>query len=134
MAFDIIEDGAGFVEEIPPFKEGRDGSPPPQFFRRLSDVIIKIIRRFNGRISLGTGVTGHRAGNLDAQTIDYVTPATPDEEFAVNHGLKRTPVGVDVISRDAAGVVYDSRRGSWTSAVLYLKCDTASVTIKLRVY
>jgi hypothetical protein len=52
----------------------------------------------------------------------------------VPHGLGRKPIGYDVVRRDAAAIVYDSSGGSWGEDVIYLKCDTASVTIKLRVY
>jgi hypothetical protein len=100
----------------------------------ISDTLRGIIKKLNGEVSLGSGTTGRRAGNLSAQYIDHITPSVVDTEFVLPHGLGRTPVGYAVVRRDRAGTVYDSSIGSWNDTLLYLKADVASMTIKLLVW
>jgi hypothetical protein len=71
---------------------------------------------------------------LDAQYIDFLCPAIRDTEFIVPHGLGRVPVGYVVVRIDRAANVYDSSVGSWSPTLLYLKCDTASASIRLMVW
>jgi hypothetical protein len=129
----IIPDPDSGMGDIPPIalSQGKLSETTAAY---LSGSLRTIIAKFNGGISLGNGQSGYRAGNLDAQYIDVFTPSTPDQEFEVPHGLGRKPIGYDVVRRDKAAIVYDSSGGSWGNDVLYLKCDTASTTIRLRVY
>lgn len=130
---EVIPDVTAAMGDIPPIalSEGKLSGATADY---LSQSIRGIIAKFNGGISLGKGLSGWRAGNLDAQYIDVFTPATPDLEFAIPHGLGRKPIGYDVVRKDKAAIVYDSSGGSWGENILYLKCNVASVTIKLRVY
>lgn len=118
--------------DIPPIalKEGKISGPTADY---LSQSIRGIISKFNGGISLGNGLSGYRAGNLDAQYIDVYTPGA-DTEFIVPHGLGRKPIGYDVVRLDKAAIVYDSSAGSWGNEVIYLKCNAANATIRLRIY
>lgn len=100
----------------------------------LTSAIKALITKVNGLISLGTGESGHRAGNLDAQYIDVLTPSVANTEFSVPHGLKRVIIGYDVVRRDRAAHIYDSSYGSWDDQLIFLKCDVASATVRLRVY
>jgi hypothetical protein len=128
----IIPDGASGIGDIPPIAT-KEGKISEQTASYLSGAIRGIIAKINGAISLGTGISSTRAGNLDAQYVDVYTPGA-DTEFAVPHGLGRKPVGYDVVRKDKAANVYDSSGGSWGNNIMYLKCDTANVTIKLRIY
>lgn len=87
----------------------------------------------HGPVSLGDGVNGSIAGQLNAQTLVYTTNATLDTEDSVSHGLSRVPVGFLVIRRDKAGIVYDSG-GVWSKTVIKLKCNVASVTVTILVF
>lgn len=129
----VVPDPDAAMGDIPPIalQEGKMSGPTAAY---LSAALRSIIAKFNGAISLGNGSSGYRAGNIDAQYVDVFTPATPDEEFSVPHGLGRKPIGYDVVRRDKAGIVYDSSGGSWGVDIIYLKCNVASVTIKLRIY
>jgi hypothetical protein len=128
----IIPDGTSGLGDIPPIAT-KEGKISEQTASYLSGAIRGIISKINGFISFGTGISGTRAGNLDAQYIDVYTPGA-DVEFAVPHGLERKPIGYDVVRQDKACNVYDSSGGSWGYDIMYLKCDTANVTIKLRLY
>jgi hypothetical protein len=128
----MIEDGVGAVGDIPPITL-EDGKISETTAAYLSGALRGIIAKFNNGISLGSGDSGHKAGNLDAQYIDVYTPGA-DVEFIVPHGLGRKPIGYDVVRKDKACIVYDSSGGSWGDTLFYLKCNTANATIKLRVY
>lgn len=130
---EIIPDKDAGMGDIPPIAlvDGKMSGPTATY---LTSSIRSIIAKFNGGISFGNGGSGYRAGNIDAQYIDVFTPSVADTEFTVPHGLGRKPIGYDVVRRDKAGIVYDSSGGSWSPTTLYLKCSTASTTIKLRVY
>ena len=130
---ELIPDKASGMGDIPPIslQDGKMSGPTASY---LTSSLRNIIAKFNGGISLGTGDSGYRAGNIDAQYIDVFTPSVADTEFTVPHGLGRKPIGYEVVRRDKAAIVYDSSGGSWSDSTLYLKCNTASTTIKLRVY
>ena len=89
----------------------------------------------NGGLSLGNGFTGTRAGNLDAEWVTVVAPATPDAEFLVTlQHIGRLPIGYIVVSRSAACNVYDGRPpDSWGVNYLWLKCDTADVELRVLI-
>lgn len=129
----VIPDPNSSMGDIPPITL-EDGKLSGTTATYLSSTLRGMIDKFNGGISLGNGLSGYRAGNLDAQYIDVFTPAVADTEFTVPHGLGRKPIGYDVVRKDKAAIVYDSSGGSWGENVLYLKCNVASTTIKLRVY
>ena len=130
---EVIPDKTSGMGDIPPIalQDGKMSGPTAAY---LTAALRTIIAKFNGGISYGGGNSGYRAGNLDAQYIDVFTPSVADTEFTVPHGLGRKPIGYDVVRRDKAAVVYDSSGGSWGSDAIYLKCNVASTTIKLRVY
>jgi hypothetical protein len=129
----VIPDPDSAMGDIPPIalSDGKMSGPTAAY---LTSSLRSIIAKFNGGISFGNGSSGYRAGNVNAQYVDVFTPATPDEEFSVPHGLGRKPIGYDVVRRDVAAIVYDSSGGSWGEDILYLKCNVGSVTIKLRIY
>ena len=129
---DIIPDGQSGLGDIPPIIV-TEGKISAQTAAYLSSAVRGIVNKINGRLSFGTGISSTGAGNFDAQYIDVYTPGA-DTEFAVPHGLGRKPIGYDVVRQDKACNVYDSSGGSWGFDTLYLKCDTANATIKLRVY
>lgn len=102
--------------------------------RRLYEQVDNLTRAFNGSISLGDASTpGSKAGNFDAVYAQAVSPAA-NVEFTVKHELGRVPSGFDVVFRDKAGVVYASRAQSWTESTIYLKCSTATTTIRVRLF
>lgn len=100
----------------------------------VRDHVLRVVKQLNGYISLGDGTTGSWSGNLDAQYVDLVFPSTPDTEVKIPHGLKRVPVGYAIVRRDRACQVYDSSTGSWGESLFYLKCDTASATVKVLLW
>ena len=128
----IIPDGRSGLGDIPPIiiTEGKISAQTAAY---LSGAIRGIVQKINGKMSWGTGISSTGAGNFDGQYIDVYTPLA-DVEFAVPHGLGRKPMGYDVVRQDKACNVYDSSGGSWGDDTLFLKCDVANATIKLRVY
>lgn len=111
----------------------RDGSVNVQSIRALQESLTTLIYNYNGKINFGDGASNSQAGNLDAKYINVTTPGA-NVEFPVKHLLARIPVGYEVVSRDKAGIIYSSREQSWTTSTMFLKCSTATTTIRLRVY
>lgn len=129
----MIDDRDAMVGDFPDIA-AEDGKLTGVLSGALTQAIKAVIRKLNGLISLGTGATGHRAGNLDAQYIDILTPSVANTEFPVPHGLGRLVIGYDVVRKDRAVDIYDSNFGSWNPELLLLKATVASASVKLRVY
>jgi len=64
---------------------------------------------------------------------DVSTPNPADTEFSVEHGLGTIPIGFIVINQDQAAVTYSSDT-AWDADFIYLKCDTALVTMRLLIF
>ncbi len=120
---EIVQDGEGMIGDFPP-----TGQP------ELDGLLRDILSRLNGGLSHGLGLDGHQAGNFRGQTFKIVTPSVADQQFDVVHGLRRVPIGYNVLDRDQAGGVYSTSRGSWTESIISLKCSLASTTIYLEVF
>ena len=67
--------------------------------------------------------------NLSAYITTVTTDATPGVATTISHGLKRTPQGYIVLSKDKAAHIYNTAAADSTN--VYLKSDVASVTIKV---
>lgn len=68
--------------------------------------------------------------NMNCQVVTVSDTGAANTEFTVTHTLKTVPIGFIVINNNKAGIVYDSGT-AWTTAAVYLKCNTANCTVKL---
>lgn len=100
----------------------------------VTSAVRALITKVNGRISLGNGTPGYKAGNLDAAYWDVLTPGVADTEFIVRHDLGRVPVGYQVVRADRSVNIYDSSYGSWTETLMFLKASVASASVKLLIW
>ena len=127
-----LDEGLGYVPR-PDEVTIQNGQLNPFSVRNLRDQVDRLTAAFNGKISLGNGDSSSQAGNLDLVFAKAVTPASANTEFTVRHELGRIPVGFLPVSIDKAGIVYASRKGSWTKTSIFLKCSaaTASITVLL---
>ena len=98
--------------------------------RQLIGILRRIGWIFDGRISLGDGTNKE---NLDIDFADITSHAMADTEFAVSHSLGRVPAGYIVVKGNKAGVVYDGAT-VWTTSNIYLKCNVASVALRLIIF
>jgi hypothetical protein len=90
--------------------------------------------KFNNGISLGNGIHLSRAGNLDAQNIEFISPDVANAEIALDHSLGRTPVGYLVTLQNSNGSLYTSNFGGWSKNTIYLKCNRASILYNIIVF
>jgi len=127
-----VERGDGYLPE-PQSIRAPEGKLTPQAVEYLNSMIAAIVHLVNGNLTFGDGTASSGTGNFYGQWIDLVTPSVANTEFVVPHGLKRLVVAVEVGIQDKAAIMYASNRGSWTRDKILLKCDTASVPLKLRV-
>lgn len=91
-------------------------------FQRLLDQLSQILN--NGLLF---------SDNFNASIGSFMTDLTPGVESAVAHGLKRIPEGYFIISRDKAGIVYDSGT-AWDSTNIYVKSNVASLAVKILIF
>jgi hypothetical protein len=90
--------------------------------------------KINGGLSFGNGDSGSWAGNLDAQYVTAEAPTGANVEFLVPHGLERVPSGYEVVRKDRACDIYDSRADAWSETSMYVKSTVASAIFTLRVW
>jgi hypothetical protein len=114
-----------------PIETDKDGRLTTQTVGQINAFMQAVTFAVNGHLSFGDGTQSEHAGNIDGQTIHVKTPATPDQEFTVPHGLERVPTGRIVLGQDLPGQLYDSNRAGWGVEKVFLKCDAASVTFLL---
>ena len=129
----LLEDGLGMVGQMPDIRLQK-GTMTEQTALTVSTKVQELIRTLNGQLSLGSGLSGYRAGNLSAQYVDLVTPGAANTEFSVPVGLGRRPVGYVIARKDRAVDLYDSSIGSWTDELIYFKASVASATVRLLIW
>ena len=130
----IIRNGVGMIGQPPELTLDAEGRVSASLIQQLNGFLQSVIRKINGNLSYGNGDHATQGGNLFQQWHEVTFSATPDTEERIPHGLGKLPTGYEVCRRDRACVLYDSSIGSWNTEVMYLKCDVASATVKLRVY
>lgn len=87
----------------------------------------------DGANGLGDGSDGSALGFLGAKYKAVADTGTVDTEFAVAHGLGRTPVGFLVANKDQPADVYDSGT-AWDGTNIYLKCSAANAALLLIIF
>lgn len=128
------DNALGYVPHPEEIFVDKKGNINPLAILALRDVVDAISYAINGRVSMGDTAAGSRAGNIDAVYATVVSPSVANTEFPVKHQLSRIPVGFDVVMLDKPGIVYASRKDSWSMSVIYLKCSSATTTLRLRLY
>lgn len=110
-----------------------EGKITAQAIQAINEQLSAMATKLNGGISVGDGVSGTRAGNLDGRWVTVLTPAVASTEFAVYHNLRRVPVLVLPAVQSEYAQLKTSSEGSWSQDVLFLKCDAANATLRLLV-
>jgi len=67
------------------------------------------------------------------QYADVTTPATPDQEYSIEHGFGTVALGFIVIGQDKAAVTYKGAT-AWDTNKVYLKTNTATVLVRVMVF
>lgn len=68
-----------------------------------------------------------------SQSLSVSDTGNADTEFSVTHHLGRVPAGFMLTKSDAACALYDSGT-TWTTSLIYLKCNTANVAIEITLF
>lgn len=74
--------------------------------------------------------------DMVGDVVDIVTAVGADTEFYVEHGLQRVPMQVDVLTKQGQTDAYIAVKPSgtaWTKTRVYLKCNTATCSLRLRI-
>lgn len=105
--------------------------PPPRdmreadVFKTLQDFFNRIVAILNRGISF--------SDNVDCVLVSFTSSATPDNSNTIPHALGKVPSGYIVYSQDKAGSLYLSGT-TWTSTNVYLKCNVASVAVRIILF
>jgi hypothetical protein len=93
----------------------------------------QIARCLSGNVSFGHDSSNSSSDkNIEGFKDAGTTPATPDTDFSVAHGLGRVPLGYIVLSLDQPVGIYKSPT-AWTTTTAYFRCSTASANYVLIV-
>lgn len=68
-----------------------------------------------------------------SESLTVADSGNANTEFSITHHLGRTPNGFIVTKSDKAASVYDSGT-TWTTSLIYLKCDAANTALSLSVF
>lgn len=68
-----------------------------------------------------------------SESLDVTDTGNADVEFSVAHHLGRVPSGFILTKSNAAACVYDSGT-TWTTTVVYLKCNADNVAITISLF
>lgn len=105
----------------------------PNHIQTLFAILQSIVRKLNGKLSLGDGVAGTIAGNFDGEPLDVYFPSA-NTPVTIRHTLNRVPVGYWVVRQDRACSVYDAADQSWSEQTLRLWSDVAGASVKLLLF
>lgn len=83
-----------------------------------------VLQALDKRLTLGE--------NLQAIQIGISDTGPVDTEFTVQHNMGKTPRQY-IYNIDSPGIVYDSRRSSWTTSEMFLKCSIANAQLTITV-
>jgi len=75
-----------------------------------------------------------RATQDGSDGAEITCPTSANTEFIVRHELGRVPIGVQLMRKDRAVDVYDSRPDAWTANSIFLKATVASAVITLKLW
>lgn len=128
----LIEDGVGMIGQVVDvrFQEGKLTVAGGDY---ILSKLKEIVRKINGQLSFGSGVSSARAGNFGGQWIEWIFKAA-NTAYLIPHSLNRVPVGYKVMRRDKACIIYDANIGDWGDDLFYLKSDTAASTVAMIVF
>jgi hypothetical protein len=127
----MIPSNVGQVSEPAEFHPDKDGKFTEQTAAAIFGQLLALTRAINGGLRFGDGTQSSKAGNMDAQTIEW-TFTLADTEYEIPHSLGRTPSFVFQMPEKAA-VAYVSNKGGWGPTKFYLKCNVADTTIAMVV-
>jgi hypothetical protein len=99
---------------------------PVSFSKNPSMIDHHVVRTVNGNLEFGLNIKSSTPLSVQA-------PGVANTEFTITHKLGFVPNGYIVVGKDQTCDVYDSRRSSWTTSQMFLKCTVASVHLVLIV-
>lgn len=129
----LRETGAGGFPAFGRIAVDQDGKPTTQSLQNIAVYIDQLAQKVSSLVNLGTSQNYSRAGNLDAQRIEFRTAPVADTEFKVDHSLNRAPVGWIVVAQAKAGSLYSDPL-TWTDKSIKFKSDVASTLFAIFLF
>ena len=107
-----------------------------QIIPSTSEIQDKDTKRWADKLKFFLDTTLRKIAQIpfnQSETLTNTDTGSADDEFSLTHHLNRQPSGFIKINSDEACNLYDSGT-AWTDELIYLKCDTANVEIKVLVF
>lgn len=99
---------------------------------RVSSVILTVERTLRDLVdALANRLTFRE--NFLARTVAIVDSGPADTDIVVAHNLDIIPSGY-IANLDAAGIVYDVNRATWTREEITIRCSVSNASIVLVVF
>jgi hypothetical protein len=71
--------------------------------------------------------------SVKGESITVQSPATPDTEFLIVHGLRRVPTTLQLLRSQVPGTLYATRVGEWTTRQIFAKFSGAADSLLVRI-
>lgn len=130
----LKERGFGFISRPSRITREENGTISQGSIDRIQSQLDTITTAINGGITLRSGGSLGRAGNMKAQMVEFTSSPTANVEFLVPHSLGEAPEGYIVVLQNKAASLYTSNFGGWDGSAVYFKCSVASVLMNVILY
>jgi len=77
--------------------------------------------------------TASDLAGVKGETITVTSPATPNTEFLIIHGLRRVPTTLQLLLKQVPGDLYANRMGEWTKRRTYAKFSNGADSLTVRI-
>lgn len=102
----------------------------PKVVSALQNMYQQTARVINKNLTFGS--PAGKPDNMKGSWFDGITPAGVNTDFTVQHNLGYVPQGWLVLYQDKAASIYAGVT-VWTKTQIFLRCNTASVHVRLFV-
>lgn len=130
----LLKTGAGMIPIPPKIQFGLEGKLEQKAIASMNAFNSMIVRKLNGRLSLGDGSQSSLTGNTFGQYVEFVTPGVANTQFQIDHGLRKDVITRWIARQNKAAHLYDVNLSGWGSKSVYFKCDTASALFKVALF
>ena len=129
----LIETGTGGLPALGRVTLDEKGQLTPDAVISLNQFISLVAQKLSRYISLGDKTNYARAGNLDAQRIEFKTPSVAGTAVKVDHSLKRVPAGWIVVAQNKTGTLASDPL-TWSDTAIEFTSDATDALFTIFLF
>lgn len=130
----IREGGFGFIPQPARIARDKDGTISDATLGLIASQLDTVTKAINGGLRLRAGGNLGRAGNFNAQLVEFITPGMANQQFLVPHSMQEAPEGYIIVLQNKAGSIYTSNFGGWDGNSVYFKSDATDMLVNAILY